>query len=53
MCRALYHQLVKETIFDPHAKEESDSGEVVDHVSHYTPSLVCNLLYVLYSMCMF
>lgn len=32
MCRALYHQLVKETIIDPHAEEESDAGEIVDHV---------------------
>lgn len=32
LCRALYHQLVKETIIDPHAEEESDAGEIVDHV---------------------
>ena len=33
MYRVQYHQLVKETIIDPHAEEEADSGEVLDHVS--------------------
>ena len=40
LCRALYHQLVKETIIDPHAEEESDAGEIVDHVgvlTHVSP----------------
>lgn len=36
LCRALYHQLVKETIIDPHAEEESDAGEIVDHVGALT-----------------
>ena len=40
MYRALYHQIVKETIIDPHAEEETDSGEIVDHVSAPLSSLL-------------
>jgi hypothetical protein len=38
--RALYHQLVKETIINPHEDEESDSGEIVDHVNHQSPFII-------------
>ena len=34
--RAQYHQLVRETIIDPHAVEETEGGEVMDHVSTLT-----------------
>ena len=40
VCRALYHQLVKETIINPHEDEENDSGEVVDHVSRQSPFII-------------
>jgi hypothetical protein len=44
--RALYHQLVKETIIDPHAEEETDSGEVVDHPLNPDPESSWNRFFV-------
>ncbi|CAI8055926.1 TBC1 domain family member 13 [Geodia barretti] len=44
--RALYHQLVKETIINPHEDEESDSGEVVDHPLNPNPESSWNRFFV-------